>query len=363
MRHLRSAAARGNIFLLIFLLGFGIALALETVHTVQAGDTLYSIAKQYNTTVEQIIALNAIENPSLIYVGQQIVIQTDTVPTTANQTPTEPPAQPKPSNCGDFRFNHINIIDNNDAPDVSLEWTPYPGAAWYRVIVAQPATGAFYEYLLKGDLGMRIPTGNLSTGEYKLRILAQDSNQQTLCQSDMRSFIKDPITLAVFAMPASSIDTSAVEDAHTAHTAQPVDVSKAESQLGGVPCAGGGPAAYAILRLTNEKRAAHGLPPLTLNATLNIAACRQSNDMYVHRFMNHVGTDGSTFGQRITEAGYTGYPSAENIAQNYENAQSVFDAWWASPGHHANILGDYGPNGEMGMARVGNYWTQTFGQP
>ncbi|MBN1287451.1 MAG: hypothetical protein JXB47_18770 [Anaerolineae bacterium] len=136
-------------------------------------------------------------------------------------------------------------------------------------------------------------------------------------------------------------------------------------RTGGRFCAGGGPDAYLILRLTNEKRAANvpPLPPLKLNPALSAAACRQSYDMYTKRFMRHIGSDGSTFAQRITEAGYAGAPRAENIAQNYPDARAVFAAWWASPGHKANILGDYGPNGEMGMAHVGDYWAQTFGQP
>ncbi|WP_051272069.1 3D domain-containing protein [Shimazuella kribbensis] len=41
---------------------------------IQPGDTLYHLAKKYNTTVEQLAATNHIANPSLIRVGQQIQI-------------------------------------------------------------------------------------------------------------------------------------------------------------------------------------------------------------------------------------------------------------------------------------------------
>lgn len=43
-------------------------------YVVQPGDTLYSIAKRFNTTVEAIMAANNIQNPSLIYPGQLIII-------------------------------------------------------------------------------------------------------------------------------------------------------------------------------------------------------------------------------------------------------------------------------------------------
>jgi LysM repeat protein len=45
-----------------------------TTYTVQRGDTLYSIARRYGTTVEAIAAANGIANPSRIRVGQTLRI-------------------------------------------------------------------------------------------------------------------------------------------------------------------------------------------------------------------------------------------------------------------------------------------------
>jgi putative chitinase len=44
------------------------------VYVVQRGDTLYSIARRYGTTVQAIAMTNNIVNPSRIYVGQRLVI-------------------------------------------------------------------------------------------------------------------------------------------------------------------------------------------------------------------------------------------------------------------------------------------------
>jgi GH25 family lysozyme M1 (1,4-beta-N-acetylmuramidase) len=46
----------------------------KTFYTVILGDTLYDIAIRYNTTVENIVKINQIQNPNLIYVGQRIRI-------------------------------------------------------------------------------------------------------------------------------------------------------------------------------------------------------------------------------------------------------------------------------------------------
>lgn len=45
------------------------------VYTVQSGDTLSGIAKEYKTTVSKLQQLNGIRNANLIYVGQILKIQ------------------------------------------------------------------------------------------------------------------------------------------------------------------------------------------------------------------------------------------------------------------------------------------------
>lgn len=45
------------------------------VHIVKPGDTLWDIAQLWGTTVEYLLSVNPqIENPDLIYVGQEIYI-------------------------------------------------------------------------------------------------------------------------------------------------------------------------------------------------------------------------------------------------------------------------------------------------
>ena len=43
-------------------------------YTVSPGDTLYTIARNYNTTIENILQFNYIANPNRIYPGQIITI-------------------------------------------------------------------------------------------------------------------------------------------------------------------------------------------------------------------------------------------------------------------------------------------------
>lgn len=54
----------------------------DIMYTVDKGDTLWSIAKNYNTTYQKLAALNNIPNPDLIYVGQTIKIEGTATPST-----------------------------------------------------------------------------------------------------------------------------------------------------------------------------------------------------------------------------------------------------------------------------------------
>ncbi len=51
-----------------------------TMYTVKSGDTLYSIAQRYNTTVNAIARYNGIADPNVIQVGQVLRIPMTIVP-------------------------------------------------------------------------------------------------------------------------------------------------------------------------------------------------------------------------------------------------------------------------------------------
>jgi hypothetical protein len=74
-------------------------------------------------------------------------------------------------------------------------------------------------------------------------------------------------------------------------------------------------------------------PPVAPNAQLTAAARRHTGDMLTNSFQGHVGSDGSTFVQRVTAAGYTYSSLGENV---YSSADSVFHG-------HAGFDVDWGP--------------------
>ena len=96
--------------------------------------------------------------------------------------------------------------------------------------------------------------------------------------------------------------------------------------------------------------------PLSWNNQLEKAAFEHSSDMNQHKYFSHTAPDGSNAGDRISNTGYKWRTYGENIALGYLTEQEVITGWLHSPGHCKNIMSkDFK---EMGVARVGDYWTQ-----
>ena len=100
-------------------------------------------------------------------------------------------------------------------------------------------------------------------------------------------------------------------------------------------------------------------PAVTWNNQLEAAAAGHSKNMHQKKFFSHKGTDGSDGGDRIARTGYRWTAYGENIANGYLSEREVILGWLASPGHCRNIMNR--KYKEMGVARMGRYWTQTFG--
>jgi hypothetical protein len=94
----------------------------------------------------------------------------------------------------------------------------------------------------------------------------------------------------------------------------------------------------------NDYRVRKGLRPISFSARLFVAAHRHARDLAVNQgLLSHVGSDGSTVGQRANDAGYVGLVS-ENVQASwgcgYGGPNCVIGAWRDSDAHHDNLLSD-----------------------
>ncbi|PIR87007.1 MAG: hypothetical protein COU11_02130 [Candidatus Harrisonbacteria bacterium CG10_big_fil_rev_8_21_14_0_10_49_15] len=132
-----------------------------------------------------------------------------------------------------------------------------------------------------------------------------------------------------------------------------------------------------VVRETNARRAAEGLPPLRVNAQLSVAASNKAADMFARQYFEHESPTGEGPGELAEEVGYQFLMVGENLALgNYDDDADLVTAWMNSPGHRANIMhdrfmeigvavqkGEFSAEG--GSASGGEVWmaVQEFGVP
>ena len=125
-----------------------------------------------------------------------------------------------------------------------------------------------------------------------------------------------------------------------------------------------------VLIFTNNERKNNGQDGLTLNTKLSTAALNKVNDILAKGYFEHVSPEGLGPADLATTAGYSYIAVGENLALgDFKNDKDLVDAWMASPGHRANILGKHFT--EIGIAvKKGLYqgrmqWVavQEFGTP
>lgn len=126
------------------------------------------------------------------------------------------------------------------------------------------------------------------------------------------------------------------------------------------PTATGGTEQDQILSLVNSFRGEAGCGPVSADDQLAVAAQTHAEDMSARDYFSHDSLDGTTFDQRIRNAGYSS-PGAENIARGARTAESVMDMWMESDGHRRNILNCDLKTLGVGLERDGFYWVQDFG--
>jgi uncharacterized protein YkwD len=93
-----------------------------------------------------------------------------------------------------------------------------------------------------------------------------------------------------------------------------------------------------ILELMNAKRTEAGLQPLTIDNTLVQVARYKSDDMIQNNFFDHTNPDGTKWTNWLQALDYKYTSAGENIAYNTNDAVELFNQWWNSPGHRANMM-------------------------
>lgn len=119
----------------------------------------------------------------------------------------------------------------------------------------------------------------------------------------------------------------------------------------------------ASLGYVNALRKTKGLSPLVADKAATAAAMNQAARMAKVGKMQHLIGWNDSFYNRMKSDGVT-LPAAENIAVGQDDAERAYDAWYRSPKHLENMLGNYRG---LGVAVVQNaasgnrpYWAMVL---
>jgi len=112
------------------------------LYTVQAGDTLGKISREFDVSIEDIMAANGMDNPNFLQVGQELIIPVGGIPT-ETPPPTEtvsPILSPTPisaelpvegeaninigdvTGAGDLEEEAVSIVNSGSRPMALLGW-------------------------------------------------------------------------------------------------------------------------------------------------------------------------------------------------------------------------------------------------
>ncbi len=139
-------------------------------YTVQRGDTLRSIARKFNTTVQAILALNAIPNPDIIYPGQVLKIPSASAGAPA---PTAPPAgsSPVPTSAAPGRLTTYTVQRGDNLYKIARKFSTTANA----IIAVNP--GINPNRIFPGQV-INLPFDN--TGVKKTYVVQRGDNLQKI---------------------------------------------------------------------------------------------------------------------------------------------------------------------------------------
>lgn len=191
-----------------------------STYSVQPGDTLYRIAVRFGTTLQQLLTVNNIANPNLIYPGQSLYVGgTGTAPVdvyayvrvvdgkietyasvgdTGDQTTTDEGDQTTTDDSDQTAGTSpsIDILApdsgkcfNKDVFDlIYFRWTAPTGASWYQLIIYRVEDGAVRYY---GPItnAYEVPSTDLfGFGTYQYYLVGFSSEDREVARSDKGTF-------------------------------------------------------------------------------------------------------------------------------------------------------------------------------
>ncbi len=300
---------------------------IPVYHIVEEGQVPVAIAAEYGISVDLLLTLNQISDPTRLQIGQQLLI-----PITVTPTPSEP--SPTPTPTPEPRYHTIQAGDTLGAIaqqyDISLEILKFANN------LSQDQTLQVNQKLLipPSSIGFGTPTAihTIKSGDTfdRLTYLYGSTIDDIIAANPS----VDPSALRVgqqIIVPITSPLLNPEADPWLDQITLPAPMSAELLVI-----------QQQVIETTNAQRESNGLANLSPDDRLTQIALAHAEDMVTRGFFAHVTPEGVNLRTRFAQHGVEANWVGENIQRNTQPAdQSAANAihWLMnSPPHRANML-------------------------
>lgn len=303
-------------------------------HEVQPGEVPGVIAAAYGISVDLLMHLNDISDPTKLQIGQKLLVPVTVTPTSAN------PPTPNPSPSPTAAPLYYTIESGDVLLAIAAEHDTTVEAIMIANDITDPRTLQIGQKLLippdKGSiLGVPTKIHEIKSGDTLLGLgLLYGSTLEDILATNPDL---DPERLQVgqkiiipLTQPRSNPQANPTLPRITSPAIPAPNLTTLEQ---------------ATFKAVNAERETYGLLPLTSDQSLNIVAQAHGQDMVARGYFSHVTPEGITLQGRLEEHGLSFNWSGENIQRNVQpltaTVEYAINWFMSSRPHRNNILHDH----------------------
>ena len=312
------------------------------MHVVRSGEMLLAIAAQYDTSIEKIMMVNEVTDPTTLQIGQKLLIPVTATPASR--------ITPKPSptlifytiEAGDTLLAIALTHDTTVEELMAANWLTDPsGLQIGQKLVIPPADGALPDPILWAPTAVHEVEGGDTILDLALEygssvediLTANPSLKPDTLQIGQQVAI--PLTRQKVNRGSGSGNTStALPAVPTLSAADLAALKKGSPSLVGLE--------QAMVEAVNGERQAEGLSLYTVDEQLTVMAWGQAQDMVKRGYFGHVTPEGRTLRHRFQDRGLADNWVGENIYLSVKPANQAVKAaigWFmGDPPHRRNLL-------------------------
>jgi uncharacterized protein YkwD len=311
-------------------------------HIVESGDMLLSIAAEYDLDVEDVLEANNGLDPTLLQIGQELIIPVTVTPTPLPPTPMPTPKEsptPTPTPL-------VYIVQPGDSPmSIALKHdTTSEAIMWVNKIFNPSGLQVGQELIIPSDDDL---SEIASSSQTVLHVVGRGDTLLVLASkygSTVDDILEanpeiDPTNLVIgdqVIVPLTQPRTGQTSYALNNYSPQPAVV------IPDPPAPGLVGLQQQMILAINAHRAANGLAPYVADGTLNQVAFARAQDMDSRGYFSHITPEGKRIRDLVREQGVSATWVGENIERNVQPAdQTVAHSinWFMNdPPHRYNIL-------------------------